>query len=406
VFPCFDGLRAIAASLVIVVHASFYSGITPTTSLGPYTARGEIGVAVFFLISGFLLYRPFVAAHFAGAGAPDTAGFLVRRFLRIVPLFWVALGVTLLVVSRKDLDVHGFAGLLQCMFFVQGYRQAWAFQGLTQAWTLDVELAFYLSLPVYAWLLSRRRGPRSPHAQLRAELVGVAALFAVGKAVHRLMIPVDSGVMDGWGRWLPVWWDLFSIGMALAVASAWYAQQGRSPRWADLRGSGTACWVAAAFCYWVASTRIGLPVAPVFHATVAQDMSRHLVYGLFGLFLILPAVFGRAEAGWVRPLLASRPMAYLGLISYGLYLWHVTVIHLVLEYTGWPLFHVPRIPFMLIVFGATVVVSSVTYVLVERPCVTLGRRWARRLRERRLRRDRGAGVPPSPAVAPSAALPT
>jgi hypothetical protein len=105
---------------------------------------------------------------------------------------------------------------------------------------------------------------------LRAELVGVAALFAVGKVVHRLMIPVDSGVMDGWGVWLPVWWDLFSIGMALAVASAWYAQQGRSPRWAGRRGSGTACWLAAAFFYWVASTRLGLPVAPVFEASAAR----------------------------------------------------------------------------------------------------------------------------------------
>jgi hypothetical protein len=96
-------------------------------------------------------------------------------------------------------------------------------------------------------------------------------------------------------------------------------------------------------------------------------------------------------------------MAFLGLISYGLYLWHVTVIHLVLDYTGWILFHTPPVPFMITVFGATVLVSSVTYVLVERPCMALGRRWARRLREGR-RREGGAGFPrllpgsvPSPA---------
>ncbi len=393
VFPCFDGLRAIAASLVIVVHAAFYAGITTSTSLGPYTARGEIGVAVFFLISGFLLYRPFAAAHLAGAGAPDVAGFLVRRFLRIVPLYWVALGVTLLAVGDDRIDVHGFPGLLQCLFFVQGYREEWALQGLTQAWTLDVEVAFYLSLPVYAWLLSRRRELRSPRAQLRAELVGVAALFAVGKAVHRAVIPVEGGVLDGWGVWLPVWWDLFAMGMAVAVVSSWYAQHGRSPRWAGVRGSGTACWAAAVFCYWVASTRIGLPLSPVYDATVAQDLSRHLCYGLFGFFLILPAVFGRVDRGWVRPLLASRPMAFLGLISYGLYLWHVTVIHLVLEYSGWPLWRAPHIPFLLFVFGVTIAVSSATYVLVERPCMMLGRRWARRLRERR------AGIPSPPPLA-------
>jgi peptidoglycan/LPS O-acetylase OafA/YrhL len=420
VFPCFDGLRAIAAFLVIVVHAAFQAGITTGTSWGPYTARGEIGVAVFFLISGFLLYRPFAAAHLSGRDGPDAGGFLIRRFLRIVPLYWVALWAALAVVSDERLDVHGFGGLLQCMFFLQGYRADWVIQGLTQAWTLDVEVAFYIFLPVYAWLLgrgrraaatgaSRRSGPprplrrRSPDEQLRAELVGVAVLFLAGKLVHRVVIPFDSGVLDGWSSWLPVWWDLFSIGMALAAASAWYARLGRSPRWARLPGSGTACWLLAAACYWVASTRIDLPLTPIFDASITQDMARHLFYSLFGLFLILPAVFGRADRGWVRPLLASRPMAFLGLISYGLYLWHGTVIDLVMHYSGWQVWRAPHVPFLLLVFGITVAVSSVTYALIERPCIALGRSWATRLRGRRP--PRAGGVPAQPAAHAAAAAP-
>ena len=69
-FPCFDGLRAIAAVLVVMVHTAFGSGFTHRSWAGIYTARFEIGVAVFFLISGFLLYRPFAASHIAGASAP------------------------------------------------------------------------------------------------------------------------------------------------------------------------------------------------------------------------------------------------------------------------------------------------------------------------------------------------
>ena len=71
-FPAFDGLRAIAAITVVVVHVSFVSGLTPRNphAVGMYTARLEIGVSVFFLISGFLLYRPFVVAHLAGAPRP------------------------------------------------------------------------------------------------------------------------------------------------------------------------------------------------------------------------------------------------------------------------------------------------------------------------------------------------
>ncbi|MGH2929844.1 MAG: acyltransferase family protein, partial [Solirubrobacteraceae bacterium] len=69
-FPCFDGLRALAALSVIGVHTTFVSGFTGRSGIGRYTSRLEIGVSVFFVISGFLLYRPFVAAHFEGREAP------------------------------------------------------------------------------------------------------------------------------------------------------------------------------------------------------------------------------------------------------------------------------------------------------------------------------------------------
>ena len=403
IFPCFDGLRAIAALLVILVHVAFQAGVTTGTSVGDYTARGEIGVAVFFVISGFLLYRPFVAARFAGRGQPDGGAFLIRRFLRIFPLYWVALLVTLGVANGEQIDVHGFAGLVQCLFLVQGYQAEWTMQGLAQAWTLDVEIAFYLSLPLYAWLLGRRS--RQPRAQLRVELLAVAGLFVVGKVVHRIMIPTGDGPQDGWGVWLPVWWDLFALGMVLAIVSAWYVQQGRNPTWANVPGFATGCWAVAAFFYWIASKHAGLPIAPVFDPTVAQDMGRHLYYGLFGLFLVLPAVFGDPKRGWVRPLLASRPMAFLGLISYGLYLWHAAVIELVVDHSGWALFDAPYLPFFLLVFGGTVAVSTATYFLVERPCMALSRDWARRWRERqaglRPREDSGGPEGLAPVAEPT-----
>src|ERR1700691_422377 len=84
-FPCFDGLRAIAAILVVLVHTSFASGFTVRSAAGIYTARLEVGVSVFFLISGFLLYRPFAASHIAGGAPPAIGKFWVRRFLRIMP---------------------------------------------------------------------------------------------------------------------------------------------------------------------------------------------------------------------------------------------------------------------------------------------------------------------------------
>src|SRR5580692_8201663 len=93
-FPAFDGLRAIAAITVVGVHVSFVAGLTGSNlGVGKYTARLEIGVSVFFLISGFLLYRPFVVAHLAAAPKPRTGAFWLRRLLRIVPAYWLVLFV-------------------------------------------------------------------------------------------------------------------------------------------------------------------------------------------------------------------------------------------------------------------------------------------------------------------------
>ena len=395
-FAGFDGLRAIAALLVVVVHTSFHTGDAYDPGIGPFFARAEMGVAVFFVISGFLLYRPFAVAHLDAAAVPNAGTFLVRRFLRIYPAYWLALVVGVLVVDEK-IYVNGWAGLIRCALLVQGFQPLWSLQGLTQSWTLTVEVAFYLSLPLYAWLLGRlSRRAAGARARLRTELVGLGLLFLLGKLVHRLLIPTDVSWALGWNTWLPVWWDLFSLGMALAVVSAYYARLGRGPRWADLPGSGTACWLVAAGFYWVATTRIGLPVAPLYTVTVRTDMGRHLFYGLFAVFLVLPAVFGAMGRGWVRPLLASRPMALLGLVSYGIYLWHVTVLEMLRQWTDWDIWNVPSVPYLMLVIAITAALATVSYNLVERPAIFLGR-WLTR------RRSSRAAASRAPVPVPAAA---
>src|SRR5207247_5786068 len=90
-FPCFDGFRATAALSVLLLHVAGSSGETQRNHVvGSYLARLDVGVAVFFLISGFLLYRPFAAAHLTGGRAPAALPFFRRRFLRIYPAYWVA----------------------------------------------------------------------------------------------------------------------------------------------------------------------------------------------------------------------------------------------------------------------------------------------------------------------------
>ncbi len=163
-FASFDGLRAIAALLVLLLHTAWVSGFTQRSSLGIYLGRLEIGVSIFFLISGFLLYRPFALSHLAGLPEPDRRRFWTRRLLRIVPAYWLAL--TVLTYGFHSVALGpGWQGFVSHYFFLQIYFPAQSVNGIPQAWSLCTEVSFYLFLPLYAWLMVRR--PRTPSRQLR-----------------------------------------------------------------------------------------------------------------------------------------------------------------------------------------------------------------------------------------------
>ena len=105
-FPAMDGYRAVAALAVLLAHVALLSGIVRTnTTFGPYLARADVGVSVFFLLSGFLLYRPFVAARLAGRPSGSLGGYVRRRALRIIPAYWFALTIVAFVLEGPGLRV-------------------------------------------------------------------------------------------------------------------------------------------------------------------------------------------------------------------------------------------------------------------------------------------------------------
>jgi peptidoglycan/LPS O-acetylase OafA/YrhL len=382
----FDGLRAIAALLVVVVHVGFASGYTFRSSLGRYTARGEIGVSVFFLISGFLLYRPFAAAALSGRAAPNVRSYLVRRALRIVPLYWVALVVTYLFTGWKS--VYGVSGFLEHAFFLQVYSSHWVLHGITQAWSLCIEVTFYLLLPVWAaWMrrLDRSRGrAHDPAAVLRRELAALAVLYVASILFRLWVVAAPTGPTQTARSWLPAWSDHFALGMALAVTGAYVNQTGTVPkvlRWLAKPGADLLSWVVAAFMFWLVATQVGLSTNPLGVDGAGTDVARQILYGLFALFLLLPAVFGTPRRGVVRRLLASHVLSLIGLVSYGIYLWHQLVVRELQAHTSWKLFDAPFLPLLAAAVVVVIAVSTVSYLFVERPGIAVGHRWLLRQRE-------------------------
>jgi peptidoglycan/LPS O-acetylase OafA/YrhL/4-amino-4-deoxy-L-arabinose transferase-like glycosyltransferase len=374
-FPCFDGLRAFAALSVIIVHTSFPTGFSTRQHVwGAYTSRLELGVAVFFLISGFLLYRPFAAAHLEGRPGPAVRPYLKRRILRIVPAYWVALFFAAYVLHTVSPPINTLKSVIIYFGFLQIYFSNYVLHGISAAWTLCVEVSFYLFLPLYA-AVQAAWGRRHGRNRLRNELIGLAVLVVISEAWKVAVFAHKSGQQTGAGTWLPAQLDLFAAGMLFAVASVWWSSADRTePTVLSRRWVPPVSWALALVCFWAVSTRLHLPRVPVYEATLGQALGRQLLYGAFAFFLLVPAVVGPQDRGLIRRGLRSRPAVALGVISYGIYLWHETWMLKVLDWLHRPLFRTGFVKLTVAVTLLAVASAAVSYVFVEQPFQRLGRR--------------------------------
>jgi peptidoglycan/LPS O-acetylase OafA/YrhL len=396
-FACFDGLRAIAAVSVLLLHTAWISGFTLRSSLGAYTSRLEIGVSVFFLISGFLLYRPFAASHLSGRPSPNTRKFWVRRLLRIVPAYWLALTVLTYVFHATTMG-PGWQGVVTHYFFLQIYSSTQIFYGITQAWSLCTEMTFYLFLPLYAAAVVFRR--RSQRNQLFRELAGlvVLTLISFGFRYWCLNLPLITYKNGHFVSlcaphclsratyatllvdWLPAYLDLFALGMLLAVLSVWFAEHGAEPRWLRHRLMPWISWAGAAVTYVIVS-HVVTNHSILYFVVPRVNIEKQTLYGIFAFLLLLPAVFGPQDRSAIRRLLRSWPMASLGVISYGIYLWHLPLANEVLSWTGWQPGEEPFWLLAIAVLAVSIAFASASYFGLERPVLRIKNRigwWDRR----------------------------
>jgi peptidoglycan/LPS O-acetylase OafA/YrhL len=364
--PCLDGLRALAATSVAVYHAAFRT-IDPLTPAGAVLHRLDLGVLLFFVISGFLLYQPFVARLHAGRGSPDLRRYALRRAIRIYPPYWLALTVTTYALGLVVLPSIG--SVLTHYTLTHHYYPEYFFgQGLDQSWTLSIEISFYAALPLYAAAVA---GLARATGVTVAEIVGLAAVIVVGMACqsatqYHATLPV-------WVRVLPINAPLFVFGMVLAVVSVRASEPGL-PAWLDALARRPGLLAALAGLGFVAEIAL-LGRESALTWSPAQWIWRFVLGGLLSFFLVAIAVVGPQDVGLVRRVLRHPVVAWVGSVSYGVYLWHQTVLTL--------LFHgmlggaKGLGPFLVLaatgVLLATAVAAASWY-LVERPLLA----WAHR----------------------------
>ncbi len=374
-FPLVDSVRAFAALTIFGFHISFHLGLLTQDTLSRYLGNLNVGVPVFFVVSGFLLYRPFVASRLGGRPAPPLVPYAIRRALRIVPAYWVALPIVVIMLGEQA-EVFTPRGIVTYFGFLQIYDANTVIGGIGQAWTLCIEVTFYAALPLWA-LGARRLLPRGDGVGtvVRWELVALAGLFAFSVAwklvFQNVLTPADPGFIPAQIT-LPAFADQFALGMALAVVSAAIASGMRTPR--ALRLIELRPWIplaGAAACFALLGVKFG-----GFGQNWADaGIVRHELKAIIGVLVLMPAVFGAALGGRIRSVMAWRPLLLLGLISYSFYLWHLALILKLKDVAfladlGWG-------AVALAAFAATVAVAALSYRFVEAPGMRLGRRWAR-----------------------------
>jgi len=364
-FPLVDGTRAIAVICVVVLHAAVAGQATGGSLGGRLLTHLNVGVTIFFVISGFLLYRPFIA-HRAGGPPPLRSGAYARnRFLRIYPAYVLILTVLLLIPGltaftgvpwwkafgvMQTLPIGGdnFCPTLDC--------------GLGQTWSLVVEVTFYLALPLYVLAANRLARRRAVTTWVTAELLVLGALSVVSLLVEFRYFGLGSRWVDATVLGFLPW---FALGMGLAILSVGAQGREHRSRAIDLVSRRPLLpWIAAVGIY--IALVLWLPASPLIFDRDTRLIA-FVAFGVIGLLVLLPAIFGDASGGAPRRFLANGIVAWIGLISYGIFLWHVTPA-IELGTTG------AGASFPLLLAGTlaiTIPVAAASYYFVERPLLRL-----------------------------------
>jgi peptidoglycan/LPS O-acetylase OafA/YrhL len=243
---------------------------------------------------------------------------------------------------------------------------------LSHTWSLVVELSFYAVLPLYALAMRSLTRRFAFRTWVRVEIAILAVLCAASLLFTFVLVP--AGGRSPWiANTAAGYWYWFAPGMALAIGSV-ALERSESRPWLvrAVESSPLPFWLGAIAAFLALS--LWLPV-DVFSESKAQQVTHHLVFGLIAFLLLLPAVFGDRRGGLPRRILANPVLAWIGLISYGVFLWHFAVASKV----GPGQADLPFLLGMIVIPVISFAIAAVSYYLVERPILRLKYRSLRNL---------------------------
>ena len=355
-------------------HVAELTGRAGGHGFGAVLSQLKAGVPVFFVISGFVLYLPIARAIRAGSALPAVAPYARRRAARILPAYWIALSIWLviLVVATGAGPTGAWVGDFG---LVQIYSLRTYSGGLGPAWSLCVELTFYLALPLLGRGLSMLAG-RVPASPARAQLAAIGALALASLGVRAAVsgslfgaVPIAHAVL---ATALPATLDWFAAGMAAAVIVCEVA--GAGDRFHRLRTP----WVSSAcFATGLALIGVAIPLQGGDHYVALDSLAAHLLLTVGGGLLVLAVTLPAAgPTTRLAATLGGPVMVWLGTISYGIFLFNLPALVIIRHFAfGLPvsaylssvLSPAGTVTMWVVVLGASIGLGAASWYLVERP---------------------------------------
>jgi peptidoglycan/LPS O-acetylase OafA/YrhL len=383
-----DGLRAIAAFVVVIFHCSFVTAdLMSGSGLWRVIAHGDVGVPIFFALSGFLLYRPWARRTLIGGDAPRVRTYLWRRALRILPAYWAVVAIALPAFNGSRADDLGTWVQWLTLTNIYDLHPWWPGTGppgLGQMWSLSTEVAFYLMLPLIAAALSAYATRRGTDVDTRARRL-LTALGCLSVLSYVWIAATHNTESGGYYElWLPRSIAWFAVGMVLTVLSEWSRAEAGSPDGPIGRLCRTiafmpgVCWLISVAAWGLVATPLAGPTYPE-PPSLLQAEAKTFLYMIIAAGLVAPAAFQPKTPTLTNAVLGNPVMRFLGRISYGIFLWQFVVIHTWYQVTDRPYWAHDFWLVATVVLLGTVATATVSYYVLENPLQRLkgkSTRWA------------------------------
>lgn len=357
--PALEGLRGLAAVGVLTTHVAFVTRTSTGSTVKRLFGRLDLAVAVFFAKSGFLLWRSH-AAH-ARADKPGTARstpeYLRSRLVRIMPAYVILVAAAMLLLPQNH--VNGPDKWLVNLTLTQIYTPGFLVAGLTHAWSLAVEMAYYLVFPLVWTAMKDLRGDSA-----RWRIPVIAAFGASGVVFP--MIPWHTlGLLPaGLNEQIlpPAFAAWFAVGMILAEVAT--APPGTLVRLCRDTLARRGWWIAGGAAL-VATTVPGWFSEGFVHPGPLEFASRNVLAATMAFLVLSPAVL--APEGTRFPILESVPLQLLGRWSYGIFLWHLLVLHYAFPLTRTQLWQRRMGVIWPVTVAGSIAAGAASYTWIEEP---------------------------------------